>query len=252
MAPPTQTKSKGVQIVYDGFDDLFHDPDVQWNTVVFRARIELPLTERKEHPQENPYCKEAEFALKQATVLFMRDLPGANHKCTESMMPNWKLKTVFSYPSGRPERNNYRFATINARFAMHSTLGDRIEALAGDNILFLPWGEGAAYEHVEVYWEKRPVAKVYEILGLPDDTSVAQARRLFEQQDIKIQSLQPSQRMTDPTLDDLPVDGLTLVTEPTSPEPHAQRGACSLVASPHTAHTRTARGLHTPEGRVDR
>lgn len=246
MAPPTPAKSKGVQIVYDGFDDLFHDPDVQWNTVVFRARIELPITERKEHPQENPYCKEAEFALKQATVLFMRDLPGANHRCTESMMPNWKLKTVFSYPSGRPERNSYRYATINARFAMHSTLGDRIEALAGDNILFLPWGEGAAYEHVEVYWEKRPVAKVYEIRGLPDDTSVAQARRLFEQQDIKIQSLHPSQRTADPTLDDLPVDGLTLIIEPTSVEPPQHMTIISSKDSSKVLHVKCTRATHIP------
>ena len=165
MAPPTATELKAVEIVYDGFDDLFNDPDVQWNTVVFRARIEIPLTERREHPQENPYCKEAEFALKQATVLFMRDLPGANHKCTGSMVPNWKFKSVFSCPSGQSELNNYRYAIINARFAMHSTLGDRIEDLACNSILFLPWGEGAAYEHVEVCWEKRPRAKIHQIHG---------------------------------------------------------------------------------------
>jgi len=177
MTPPTVPDSNSVQIVYDGFDDLFHDPNVQWNTVVFRARIELPMTERKEHPQENPYCKEAEFALKQATVLFMRDLPGANHKCTESMMPNWKLKSIFSCSSEPSEHNNYQYATINARFAMHSALGDHIEALAGDSTLFLPWGEGEAYEHVEVYWEKRPGAKVDDIQGLQDETAAVTAAR---------------------------------------------------------------------------
>ena len=33
---------------------------------------------------------------------------------------------------------------------------------------------------------------------------------------------------------------------------HARRGACGLVSSPRTAHTHTARGLHTPGGCVDR
>eukprot|EP00890_Picochlorum_soloecismus_P000446 jgi/Picsp_1/1401/NSC_04880-R1_---NA--- len=146
-------------------------------TQFFRARNELPMTERKEHPQENPYCKGSEFALKQATVLFMRDLPGANHKCTDSMMPNWKLKSIFSCPSEPSERNNDRYATINARFAMHSTLGDHIEALAGDSILFLPWGKGEACEHVEVYWEKRPGAKVHDMHGLQDETTVVTAAR---------------------------------------------------------------------------
>ena len=32
---------------------------------------------------------------------------------------------------------------------------------------------------------------------------------------------------------------------------NARRGACGLVSSPHTAHTRTARGLRPPTGCVE-